>query len=149
MTVIQQTVFEVLEPGEYPAIVSRVEAVEGQYGPQLRWQFTLEHGNTLSAWTSQTFSQRSKLYAWVRACFGGREIPAGWALDTAKLPGRPVRLIVVTEQGRDGEFSKVRELLPPRKFPASAPAAPASPPPPAAPVRDLFDDDDDSNDLPF
>ena len=158
MTVIQQTVFEVLEAGEYPAVVSKVEPTTGQYGDQLRWQFHLENGATLSAWTSQVFSPRSKLYAWVRACFGGREIPVGWALDTAKLPGRPVRLIIVTEQGRDGEFSKVRELLPPRKFPASAPAVapaalakPATPPPYLEPSPFEQPDwlDDDSGDVPF
>lgn len=148
MTVIPQTVYTPLEPGEYAGFVVEVKAVDGQYGPQLRWQFTLEHdGGSISAWTSQTFSQRSKLYAWVRACFDGKEIPPSWALDTNKLAGRQVRLIIVTEQGKDGEFSKVRELLPPRKFPTSAAARVAPPPPPPDPARDWLDDD--SGDVPF
>ena len=146
MTVIPQTVFQVLESGEYQAFVSEVKATEGQFGPQLRWSFSLvdvEDG-VVTAWTSQIFSPRSKLYNWVRACFEGKEIPTGWPLDTAKLPGRPVRLILTVEQGKDGPYNKVSELLPPRKSP---PAARVAAPPPPDPARDWLDDD--SGDVPF
>lgn len=126
---IKQTVFEVLEPGEYPAVVAEIEAVDGQFGPQLRWRFDLGDGRRLSAWTSQTFSAKSKLGKWAVACFGGRELPRDYVLDTDKLLGRPVRLIVVTENGRDGPFSKVSDVLPPRRPQPAKPVA-AEPPPP-------------------
>ena len=149
MTVIPQTTFQVLESGEYQAFVNEVKAVDGQFGPQLRWSFSLTDvdDGSVTAWTSQVFSPRSKLYSWVRACFEGKEIPAGWPLDTNKLPGRPVRLILTVEQGKDGPYNKVSELLPPRKSIGSAPAARAAAPPPPDPARDWLDDD--SGDVPF
>lgn len=135
---IQQTIFEVLEPGEYPAKVAGIEAVEGQFGPQLRWSFDLGDGKKLSAWTSQTFSPKAKLYKWTASAFGGWDIPRGYVLDTDALLNRPVRLIVVVEAGRDGPYSKVSDVLPPRRqqAPAANGAAMAAPPPP------LFDEEE-------
>lgn len=118
---IQQTVFETLEPGEYPAQVAEIEAVEGQFGPQLRWKFNTDDGHTLSAWSSQTFSPKSKLYKWTAAALGGRDIPAGVAFDSDAVIGRRVRLIVVTQAGKEGDYNRVSEVLPPKR---PAPMAP-------------------------
>jgi len=119
---IQQTVFETLEPGEYSAKVAGIEATDGQFGPQLKWSFGLGDDRKLSAWTSQTFSPKSKLYKWTAAAFGGWEIPSGYVLDTDALLNRPVRVIVTVEAGRDGPYNKVSEVLPPRRQ-QQAPAA--------------------------
>ncbi|MCB0189187.1 MAG: hypothetical protein KDE31_33185 [Caldilineaceae bacterium] len=128
---IQQTVFEVLEPGEYPARVVGVESAEGVYGPQLRWTFDLGDGHKLTAWTSQTFSAKSKLGKWTAAAFSDWTIPRGYVLDTDDLLNRPLRLIVVVEAGRDGPYNKVAEVLPPRRAqqaPATNGAATVAPP---------------------
>lgn len=115
MAVIQQTVYEVLEAGEYGATVSQIETADGQYGPQLKWQFSLEGDRRLSAWTSQTFSAKSKLWKWTAAALG-RDIPRGYTLDTDFLIGRPVRVIVTVTPGRDGEdYNRIGDVLPPRR----------------------------------
>lgn len=131
---IQQTRYETLEAGEYPATVQTLEAAEGQFGPQLKWTFDLGDGHKLSAWTSQVFSPKSKLYRWAMACFGGKQIPETYTLNTDHLIGRTVRVIVVVQEGKDGPYNRISEVLAPKRTTggngAGTQQVKAAPPPP-------------------
>lgn len=108
---IKQTVYEVLDTGTYPATVSAIDADEGKFGAQLKWSFRLEDGSTQMAWTSQSYSNKSKLCAWTRAILGEPPDP----LDTDDLIGRPCRLSLVVKTRDDGtEFNRVDSVLAPK-----------------------------------
>jgi len=51
-------------------------------------------------WCSQSFNVKSKLYAWTKAAFGGRDIPPDWDLDCDKLLNREVLLVVAKVEGQ-------------------------------------------------
>jgi len=120
---IKQTAVELLPVGEYPATIGNTESTEGLYGQQLKVSFKLagpHQGKTLIAYCSPFFSPKSKLYRWVRAALG-RDIPAGWDLESEKLLNRSVILVVIKKTGNDGsEFNRVDDVLPVR--PTSPPA---------------------------
>lgn len=108
--------YETIEPGVYPASIVEVKPEAGQYGDQLRVKFLLEdEANTaLSAWTSTSFSPKSKLYALARAAFGGREFDPGFTLDTDRLIGRRLRVMVTVKPRTDGagDFNRITEFYP-------------------------------------
>jgi len=131
---IKQMRYEPLPVGEYVAVIGEIKDEEGQYGPQLRFRFDLRapQGRSLVGWCSQTFSPRSKLYAWVRAAYGGRAIPPDWDFDSDALLGRTVRLVVITQVGEGGEeYNKISDVRP--AWPWDVQAAPAEEPEPALP----------------
>ena len=133
-----------VEQGYYRGIVTEVESTEGQYGPQLKWKFELldeEHaGHKLTAWCSAVLSPKSKLNRWATAILGS--IPADGMLDVDDLVNAKVMLDVIVEQGKDGEFNKVREVLPWKKPQRPIPQRPAQPVQPvkAAPIP-AYDED--------
>ena len=96
----------------------------------------------LTAWTSTSFSPKSRLYGLARSAFGGVEFPAGYVLNTDKLLGKRLMLMVTVKPKGDGsgEFNKVEEFIP-----LKPPKAAVAPPPP--PARDWLDDD--SEEVPF
>jgi len=47
MVTIQQRVYEPIAMGEYPATVTTVEPIEGQYGSELQFNFTLDQANKI------------------------------------------------------------------------------------------------------
>jgi len=115
--VVKQTHFEPIPVGEYVAKIGNVEEEEGQFGPQLRIEFTLDkEGRTLIGWASRTFSPKSKLYAWSRAAFGGRAIPLDWDFDSDAILGRTVRLVVITQTKADTgeEYNRITDVKPAR-----------------------------------
>ena len=134
---IPQTVYEVFEPGVYPATVASIEPVSGQFGDQLKIKFDLDGAgdHALNVWTSLAFSQKSKLGQLAKAAFGGRDWPADYVLDTDHLLGRRLRLLLSTEERPDGStYNKVSQFM-------AMNAAPAQPRPPApAPKPAPFDD---------
>ncbi len=141
---IPQTVYEVFEPGVYPATVASVEPVSGQFGDQLKVKFDLDGagGHSLTVWTSLAFSQKSKLGQLAKAAFGGRDIPPDYVLDTDHLLGRRLRLLVTTEERSDGStYNKVSQFMALAAGPAAAstPAPPAPPPAPRPAPADPFD----------
>lgn len=142
---IPQTVYEVFEPGVYPAKVASIEPVSGQFGDQLKVKFDLDGAgeHALTVWTSLAFSQKSKLGQLAKAAFGGRDWPADYVLDTDHLIGRRLRLLVTTEERPDGStYNKVSQFLPLQAGAAPAQPRPAAPAPKPAPYDDggLFDD---------
>ena len=67
-------------------------------------------------WASATFSNKSKLYRWTRAGFGGQPIPREYSFTPGDLVGRKVRLTVLVKVRDDGEeYNKVEEVLPLRE----------------------------------
>jgi hypothetical protein len=140
---IEQTRFEAIPTGGYPAVVTGLEEQEGQYGPQIKWTFTVDwpdtdwHGSTLPAWTSARFGSKSKLYQWTKAVFGGRDIPADYVWDSSHVLGKKVRIVVIEKiRPADGsEFSKVEDVLPFKaEGPVKQPDATPPPPPPMPPA---------------
>lgn len=108
---IEKQEFIVLDTGTYTATVASIEPTEGQFGPQLQWDFRLEDGSSQRAWCSTSLSPKSKLFAWSRALLG--EVPD--TLDTDDLIGLPCRLSIVLKTKDDGsEFNKVDAVLAPK-----------------------------------
>jgi hypothetical protein len=111
---------EVIVPaGEYPARVAAVEEyiVRGRLAEwremYLRWAFRIEGGPTLAGWTRRRFARGSRLYTWVQAALG-HEIAPDYALNTAALTGRPVRVkVLVAQDAETGELSnRIAAVLP-------------------------------------
>ena len=96
-----------LKSGVYPAVVVEVRAVETRFGTQLEWRFRLEDegGHTVRGFSSTAYTPKSKLARWVQACLG--ELPE--ELDTGRLAGTACRV----ELDAEGEYPRVREVLPP------------------------------------
>ena len=109
---IQKTEYVTLDAGTYTATVASVVPAEGQFGPQLEWQFQIEDGTTFKSWCSQSLSPKSKLYSWARALLGG-EVPE--TLDTDDLIGKPCRISLLLRPRDDGtEYNKVDAVLAPK-----------------------------------
>ena len=138
-TIVKQERYETLPVGEYLSKISKIEAKTGQYGPQLKFRFDLVGDNLIdryvTGWCSQTFSPKSKLYAWTRAAFGGREIPPTYNLNTDHLLGKAVTLVLVTVTSDDGqEYNKIHDMRPAKRAPTPPPAATVVPTPAPAPT---------------
>lgn len=124
--IIEKTIYTVLDTGVYPATVDSIEEATGQFGPQLKIKFDLGNNNYLTAWTSQSLSDKSKLGQWTKAILGG--LPD--SLDTNALIGKPCRLSVVIKARDDGtEYNRIDAVLAPK---AAAPKSPKPMPQPEA-----------------
>jgi hypothetical protein len=99
-----------LRSGVYSAVVVEVKPVETRFGAQLEWRFRLEDEgkHTVRAFSSTAYTPKSKLARWVQACLG--ELPE--ELDTGRLAGTACRV----ELDADGEYPRVREVLPPESL---------------------------------
>jgi hypothetical protein len=134
---IEQTIYEPIPTGKYPAKIASIEEADGQFGPQLKFEFELPPGEngedrTLLGWASRKFSNKSKLYKWTQAAFGGGPIDRAYTFNSGDLLGRPVYLNVVEEEGDNGPYNKITSLAPYDK-PESQPISqvqPEIPPPP-------------------
>ena len=125
--------FDVIPAGEYPAKITNVEKDDGQFGEQLRFTFSLQPNKDgerreLIGWTSFVFSNRSKLFKWVRSVlFDGGQIPRDYVLETDDLIGRPAVLVVIKKLSDDGEeFNKIVDVLPYRQQPPAEPEPPTN-----------------------
>jgi len=132
---IPQTKYETIEGGTYRGYATEAVEDEGQYGPQVKFTMHLNEPNVdLLAWATRSFSNKSKLYKWTKAFWGGVEIPEDYNLDTDDLLERPVLVNVELKEGKDGPYNKVADILPIPKegvvaaVPIPAPA-PEGPPP--------------------
>ncbi|GAI12914.1 unnamed protein product, partial [marine sediment metagenome] len=62
-------------------------------------------------WCSQTFSNKSKLYAWTKAAFGGGDIPREYTFDSDDLENKLVILTLVVRTRDDGTpFNRIDSL---------------------------------------
>jgi hypothetical protein len=123
---IEQTIYEPVPTGKYPAKIAEITEEEGQFGPQLKFQFELppdEEGNerSLVGWTSRKFSKKSKLYKWTAAVLGGVQIAREYNFNSDDLMGRKVYLHVVEKTGDNGPFNKIEDLEPYQPQPVTQP----------------------------
>ena len=126
---IAMRTYEAIDPGMYPATIAEIKPETGKFGDQLKVKFLLEDqdATTLTAWTSTSFSPKSRLFGLTRAAFGGSDFPPGFVLNTDKLIGRRLMLMVTVKPKGDGsgDFNKVEEFLPlkPHRAAMATPAA--------------------------
>jgi hypothetical protein len=126
---IEQTIYDPIPTGKYPAKVMEIEQVEGQFGPQLKFKFEIPNvegeKRELISWASMKFSPQSKLYAWTQAAvFSGGSVPREYTFNSDDMVGRKVNLVVIEKEGKNGNaFSQIENVLP---FSKPAP----TPPPP-------------------
>lgn len=117
-TKIHRVEHVVRDPGRYEAVVATVELVEGKFGEQFMFRFTLDDGQELRAWCNSKLSDKSKLGRWVAGLLGS--VPAD--LDTDDLIGRPCCLNVSIQTAeKDGsEFNRIDSISASRrKVPAT------------------------------
>ncbi len=109
----------ILESGTYPATVTSIEPDDGQYGAQLRFEFTVdgqrdENSNpiTLLAWASQKLSPQSKLWAWWVA-LTGKPPEVGATHKSSTLIGKKCRLVIEEVETDNGPRSRVKAVWAP------------------------------------
>jgi hypothetical protein len=131
---IEQNVIEVLPTGQYPARISSIDQVSGQFGDQLKIKFDLAPNaegekQSLLGWASMKFNPKSKLYSWVQSALGGSPIERSYNFNSDDILGKPVTLVVVVKSNENGEFNKIESVLPYKKTakPVPQPAAPTDP----------------------
>jgi hypothetical protein len=120
------TEFPKVATGGYPATIEAASEVEGQFGPQIKFDFNLGTIETidgdmaevkLAGWTSMKFvggKRPSKL--WQLAKAAGIDCENADGLDPERdLVGRRVRLTVTEEPARDGDgvYNRITAFLPP------------------------------------
>jgi len=126
--IIEQTVYEALEPGVYRAQLTAAAFETGEYGEQLamRWDFTEPgyEGRSIRMWANPKLTggkKPSKLYTLCSVLvFGGKQLPEGWKLDVDTLLDREARLVIETKP--DTGFNRIAQVLPIRTAKAAAPA---------------------------
>jgi hypothetical protein len=125
--IIEQTFFEPVPTGKYPAKITEIEETEGMYGLQLKFTFELSpevvgEPRSLIGWTSKKFSNKSKLFRWTKAALG--PIDRSYQFDSDDLIGRKVNITVVEVEGDDGVYNKIEDVSPFN----NGPQKPISPP---------------------
>jgi len=112
---IQQTFVRTYPVGEYVARIDKIVPKAGEYGPQLQIAFKLiqmdEDASPVLGWCSQTFSNKSKLYAWTKAAFGGGEVPREYTFDSDDLINKKVLITLVIRDRKDGtQFNRIDSM---------------------------------------
>ena len=112
---IPQTFVRTYPVGEYVAKIAKVVPKAGDYGPQLQIGFKLiqmdDDASPVLGWCSQTFSNKSKLFAWTKAAFGGGDIPREYTFDSDDLIGKKVLITLVIRDREDGTpFNRIDSL---------------------------------------
>jgi hypothetical protein len=110
-----------IEDGLYDAQITKWEEAEGDYGPQIRWTYDLGavadiNGDiderTLTGYTSQKVSPKSKLWALAKAA--GLDPAQG--VDPDKLVGCTVTINVILRPGNDGgQYNRIDSVAKPMK----------------------------------
>ena len=108
---IEQTTYDAVPTGEYKAVITSIESVEGKFGPQLQIKSEINTGpyagNTFLCWVSPKFSPKSRLFEWVEAALA-MPVPKSYTFDSDHLIGREVvATLVVRELDGGGEVNRV------------------------------------------
>jgi len=115
---LEQTIYECVEAGLYPAKLATVEEREGNWGNYALLTFELMDGNhdgvKVSGAASAKFGPKTKLYQWTKALLGGAAIARDYTLDTDALIGKPCLLDLDVETTSDGEFNRIVSVRPAR-----------------------------------
>lgn len=98
-----------LDPGVYSAVVSEITEVEGQFGPQLQFQFVILDGDgaktdgQIRGWCSAKWGTKTKLLDWSRALLKSKCPAEKSPIDTDLLLGRKCDLLVESKLRANGE----------------------------------------------
>jgi len=113
-----------VEAGLYPAIVREVEPVEGQFGPQWRFTFTLdEHPDEEPwAWATAKLGTKTKLFRWAGILLG-RTLGLGEQLARSDLVGKRCQVLIVDSIDADGETRRKVDDIMKEKTVAKAPVS--------------------------
>ena len=112
---IKQTFVQTYPVGEYVARIGTPTPKEGTFGPQLQIPFHLtqmdENASPVLGWCSLTFSSKSKLYAYTKAAFGGKNIPESYDFDSDDLVNKKVMITLVIRDREDGtQFNRIDSI---------------------------------------
>jgi len=103
---IKRSTYQVLPPGQYPAVLDRIEEDEGDWGPFLKlyYTLTLPKGGEyqMSELCSCTFSERSKLFARYKALLGLTEVPEDVDFESDDVIGRRCTLVLTVKPDANG-----------------------------------------------
>ena len=110
-----------LEAGVYAARAASLAKKAGTYGESLQITFEIakgEHaGVKLSAYTDLDIVPGRKTAKWL-AALGVRpaqlERDAGSSIDISVVIGKPCRLLVVEKDGKNGSYSRIQQVMPPK-----------------------------------
>lgn len=113
-----------LEPGYYPAQVKTMEDASGDFGPQIKFTFSIldpdnrprtkESGDLLEqwGWCSQKWGPKTKLLEWAKVLLKAKCPGINEPIDTDLLLGKRCDLEIVEKDGPNGTVSRVGKLLP-------------------------------------
>ena len=116
-----------LEPGIYPSSVGNIEEINGTFGLQWRFEFTINEypDEAPWAWATAKLGTKTKLYKWASTLLG-RPLAIGEKLTRAQLIGLPCNVIIkeVPDAERDSGFKRyVDDILAVKKAAGKATAA--------------------------
>ena len=120
-----------VEAGLYPAIVREIEPVDGQFGPQWRFTFSLDEYPEEEpwAWASANMGTKAKLYRWTGILLG-RPLALEEKIARSDLVGKPCQLMI-KEREVDGENRRFVDDIMKPKGAVPRPLESAPPPTPA------------------
>jgi hypothetical protein len=115
--IIEQTHWEPIPTGNYPAKIVDLEEIDEQYGPQIKFTFELTpddegESRTIYGWCTRKFSPKSKLYGWMKAALGGGPIDRNYKFNSDDLIGRRVILSITEDQREDGLVNRISGVMP-------------------------------------
>ncbi len=123
---------DVLQPGTYDAVVTRIEEASNSKGQYLRWSFsTSPHGEekTITGVSAMNIDPGSRTLAWVENILG-RAIAPNEEIDLERLVGRACKLDLSNATLDDGRrVVRVERVLKKGLVMQSRPAAPPVPSP--------------------
>jgi hypothetical protein len=119
------TDYTVIEEGEYPAQLAKVEELEMSFGPTIKMTFSLldedNRGTEVSGLASKAMSPKAKLRGWVEGMLG-RALEKGEEIDLESLIGTKVMLYVSVSDTDKGMFNRIEKVRLPRRKVAPKPA---------------------------
>ncbi len=131
MPVMQWRETTLLEPGYYPAQVRSIEEVTGDYGPQLKFTFSILDGDNKPktrddgqpleqwAWCSAKWGSRTKLLQWANVLLKTKCPSQNQPLDTDLLLGKRCDIQLDAKESANGPTVRLVALWPFRSMTAN------------------------------
>jgi hypothetical protein len=122
--VIQYTEVVTMAPGYYPAQIKEIEVTTGEFGPQLKFIFSILDGDNKPvmrdsgtpeeqwAWCSQKWGPRTKLLEWGKVILKAKCPGPGEPIDTDLLIGKRCDIEIVEKETPNGTRTRIERLMP-------------------------------------